>query len=271
MTACAPRYGWRSLLDLMLGGMDGFSCIRHVRREQDVPIMVVSALTDTHDIVAALEAGADDYVSKPFEVKEISARLRALRRRARTSGPLEGTEELVLDADPREPLVLCPARAVVRRGEHDVHLTLTEYRLLRELADVPGRVLSRRTLLERVWESNFFGDERIVDVHIRRVRTKIEREPANPKIVVTVRGYGYRLDIRAQYLVKWSSPAGREQTVRSVPASMAASTPSAASATTASSCVTTPTPTASSTTPRRRRRLPGPYPTRAEGKVCSRT
>ncbi len=182
------------IVDLMLGEMDGFSCIRHVRRHSDVPIVVVSARVDTHDVVAALEAGADDYVTKPFEIKEITARLRALRRRAAV--PAQGAEprEQVLESG-AEPLVLAADRGTVRRGAEEVHLTLTEFRLLCELAGEPGRVLSRQTLLSRVWDRGFFGDERIVDVHVRRLRTKIERDPSAPRTVVTVRGLGYRLDV----------------------------------------------------------------------------
>ncbi|HET9142701.1 response regulator transcription factor [Actinophytocola sp.] len=184
------------VVDLMLGEMDGFSCIRQVRFDHDMPIIVVSARDDTHDIVAALEAGADDYVTKPFEIKEITARLRALRRRAGAAGAQEVPRDVLLDADPRAPLVLSPASGTVRRGEHDLHLTLTEFRLLCELAGEPGRVLSRQALLERVWDRGFFGDERIVDVHVRRLRTKIEKDPSDPRIVVTVRGLGYRLDVQ---------------------------------------------------------------------------
>lgn len=184
------------VVDLMLGEMDGFSCIRQVRFEHDMPIIVVSARDDTHDIVAALEAGADDYVTKPFEIKEITARLRALRRRASAAGIQEAPRDVLLDADPRGPLVLSQAAGSVRRGERDLHLTLTEFRLLCELAGEPGRVLSRQTLLERVWDRGFFGDDRIVDVHIRRLRTKIEKDPAEPRIVITVRGLGYRLDVQ---------------------------------------------------------------------------
>ncbi|MFZ5851972.1 MAG: response regulator [Actinomycetota bacterium] len=183
------------IVDLMLGEMDGYSCIREVRRHSDIPIVIVSARANTHDIVAGLEAGADDYVTKPFQIKEITARLRALRRRGRSTDPNAGTPpDQVLDADPDEPLVLSRARGAVRRGEQDIHLTSTEYRLLCELADNPGQVLSRRSLLERVWEHGFFGDERIVDVHVRRLRTKIERNAADPVVVVTLRGLGYRLD-----------------------------------------------------------------------------
>nr|WP_042186764.1 response regulator transcription factor [Kibdelosporangium sp. MJ126-NF4]CEL17536.1 two component transcriptional regulator, winged helix family [Kibdelosporangium sp. MJ126-NF4]CTQ91238.1 two component transcriptional regulator, winged helix family [Kibdelosporangium sp. MJ126-NF4] len=181
------------IVDLMLGEMDGFSCIRQVRYDHDVPIIVVSARDDTHDIVAALEAGADDYVTKPFHIKEITARLRALRRRAGTPGAQE-SRDILLDADPVRPLVLSPGGGTVRRGDEELHLTLTEFRLLCELASEPGRVLSRSSLLERVWDRGFFGDDRIVDVHIRRLRTKIEQDPSDPRIVVTVRGLGYRLD-----------------------------------------------------------------------------
>ena len=186
------------LVDLMLGRMDGFAVIREVRRSHDLPIVVVSARADTHDIVAALEAGADDYVIKPFQVKEITARLRALRRRVGSGSPAstEATDvrDMVLDRDPAAPLVLREERGTVHRGSQQLPLTVTEFRLLCELAGSPGRVLSRQELLERVWQHGFFGDERIVDVHIRRLRTKVEQDPGAPRIVVTVRGLGYRLD-----------------------------------------------------------------------------
>jgi DNA-binding response OmpR family regulator len=185
------------LVDLMLGAVDGFAVIRNVRRRHDLPIIVVSARADTHDIVAALEAGADDYVTKPFQVKEVTARLRALRRRAGGAASRDdgdaGPRVVVLESEP-PALVLREERGTVHRGEEQLPLTLTEFRLLCELAASPGRVLSRQDLLARVWEHGFFGDERIVDVHIRRLRTKIERDPAAPRVVVTVRGLGYRLD-----------------------------------------------------------------------------
>lgn len=185
------------IVDLMLGAMDGFAVVREVRRDHDLPIIVVSARADTHDIVAALEAGADDYVTKPFQVKEITARLRALRRRAGSSGSAAGQagpREVVLDSHPPAPLVLLAERGTVHRGAEQLPLTLTEFRLLCELAASPGRVLSRAELLRRVWEHGFFGDERIVDVHVRRLRTKVELDPGEPRLVVTVRGLGYRLD-----------------------------------------------------------------------------
>ncbi|MFC9897526.1 response regulator transcription factor [Nocardia sp. NPDC127579] len=184
------------IIDLMLGTMDGFTCIREIRREHHVPIVVVSARDDTHDVVAALEAGADDFVTKPFQIKEITARLRALRRRARLAHERDpGPDDLVLDTKSGPPLVLSRLSGMVRRGEDPVHLTLTEFRLLCELAEAPGRVFSRDVLLDRVWDRGFFGDHRIVDVHMRRLRTKIEQDPSAPRLVVTVRGLGYRLDL----------------------------------------------------------------------------
>ena len=185
------------LVDLMLGGMDGFTFIRAVRPDSDAPIIVLSARDDTHDIVAALEAGADDYVTKPFQLKEVTARLRALRRRgARAPATPEPSHDVVVIDSEQGPLTLDVGAGRVRRGDADVHLTVTEYRLLCELASPPGRVLSRQALLESVWDRGFFGDERIVDVHVRRLRTKIEPDASQPRLVVTVRGLGYRLDTR---------------------------------------------------------------------------
>jgi DNA-binding response OmpR family regulator len=174
------------LVDLMLPGIDGFECCRQLRRTSAVPILVVTARTDTDDVVAGLEAGADDYVTKPFAVSELVARIRALLRRARgVSGPIGSLSVGDLDVRPAEGMVL-------HAGE-EVRLTRTEFRLLCELAANPGRVLSREQLLERVWGYDYFGDGRLVDVHVRRLRTKIEHDPANPTHVVTVRGMGYKL------------------------------------------------------------------------------
>jgi DNA-binding response OmpR family regulator len=147
---------------------------------------MVTARADTHDVVAGLEAGADDYLTKPFAPKELSARIRAMLRRARTPPP--GNNRLVFG-----DLEVVPQEGVVTRAGDAVHLTKTEFRLLVELATNQGLVLSREDLLERVWGHGVFGDGRLVDVHIRRLRTKIEPDPANPTHVVTVRGLGYKL------------------------------------------------------------------------------
>jgi DNA-binding response OmpR family regulator len=176
------------LIDIMLPGMDGFEVCRSIRRSSDVPIVMVTARADTHDVVAGLEAGADDYLTKPFAPKELSARIRALLRRARTS---EVSSPHLRFGD----LEIVPDEGVVRRNGRDVHLTKTEFRVLVELAQSPGRVFSREVLLERIWGYGYFGDGRLVDVHVRRLRTKIEADPANPRHVVTVRGLGYKLQV----------------------------------------------------------------------------
>jgi DNA-binding response OmpR family regulator len=174
------------VVDIMLPGMDGFACCRELRRMSTVPIIMVTARTDTHDIVAGLEAGADDYVTKPFEPKELAARIRALLRRARTG---DGGPVSLVFGD----LEILPEAGVVKRDAEEVHLTRTEFLLLCELAANTGKVLSREQLLERVWSYDYFGDGRLVDVHVRRLRTKIERDPSDPRHVLTVRGLGYKL------------------------------------------------------------------------------
>ncbi len=174
------------LVDLRLPGMDGFAVTRAIRRDTDVPIAMVTASSDTYDVVAGLEAGADDYVVKPVVAKELCARIRAMLRRV--SGPSAnaavqrfGTVEIHREA------------GVVRRDGEEVPLTVTQFRVLCELAATPGWVISRAQLLERVWGYDFFGDDRLVDFHISGLRAKIERDASNPELIVTVRGLGYKL------------------------------------------------------------------------------
>jgi DNA-binding response OmpR family regulator len=173
------------LIDVMLPGIDGLETCRQLRQASSVPVIMVTARTDTPDVVAGLEAGADDYVTKPFVVTELSARIAALLRRARSSGPSASFSLGDVEVVPDEGTVL--------RGGEDVHCTRTEFRLLCELGANPGKVLSREHLLDRVWGYDYFGDGRLVDVHIRRLRTKVEDDPANPRHILTVRGMGYKL------------------------------------------------------------------------------
>jgi DNA-binding response OmpR family regulator len=175
------------LLDLMLPDTNGFEICRSLRQRSSVPIIMVTARSDTFDVVAGLEAGADDYVTKPFQPKELAARIRALLRRTRGMEPPSSAIRLGTD------LVVLPDEGVVRRRGEDVHLTRTEFRLLCEMAGSLGRMFTREMLLERIWGYGYFGDGKIVDVHVYRLRAKIEDDPANPRHVITVRGLGYKV------------------------------------------------------------------------------
>jgi YD repeat-containing protein len=174
-----------AIVDIMLPGMSGIEACRALRESSDLPILVVSARDDTSDVIAGLEAGADDYVTKPFVPQELLARVRAHLRR-RPSGAARAFTVGDLAVSPDEGTATFP-------DGRPVHLTATEFRLLTELAMAQGKVLSREDLLERVWGYDYFGDGRLVDVHMRRLRTKVEPDPANPQFLQTVRGAGYKL------------------------------------------------------------------------------
>jgi DNA-binding response OmpR family regulator len=176
------------LLDLRLPDMSGFDVCRSIRAQSIVPIIIITAQTDTHDMVAGLEAGADDYVTKPVVPKELAARIRALLRRVHlqeaTSAP-----KVAKFGD----LEVRREQGIVLKAGEELSLTKTEFRLLCEFADHAGAVLSRDQLLERVWGYEYLGDSRLVDAHVRRLRVKVEDHPDDPKLIVTVRGIGYRL------------------------------------------------------------------------------
>jgi DNA-binding response OmpR family regulator len=173
------------LLDLGLPDVDGILLCQEIRRSSDVPIIVVTARDDSRDVIAGLEAGADEYVRKPVVGDELSARIRAVLRRAApaASGPGLLCGDLTIDL----------RYGTVKRLGELVPLTRTESRLLRELALNRGHPVAREELLRQVWDHEYFGDTRLLDVHVRRLRMKIERNPADPQHLCTVRGIGYRL------------------------------------------------------------------------------
>lgn len=176
------------LVDIMLPGTaNGFDLCRSIRQTSNVPIIVVTARDDSHDVVAGLEAGADDYVTKPFVMKELAARIRALLRRTRITADDSAAMEF-------GGLVISPEGGRVSLQGEEISLTRTEFLLLCELAQSPNRVMSRDVLLENVWGYDYFGDTRVVDAHVRRLRKKIEPNPSEPIYVVTVRGLGYRFE-----------------------------------------------------------------------------
>jgi DNA-binding response OmpR family regulator len=177
------------LLDLRLPDMSGFEVCRQLRAASIVPIIIITAQADTYDMVAGLEAGADDYVTKPVVPKELAARIRALLRRVQ----LQESSTVVQRPTRFGDLELRREQGIVLKGGREVSLTKTEFRLLCEFADHAGAVLSREQLLERVWGYEYLGDSRLVDAHVRRLRVKIEDQPDDPRLIVTVRGLGYRL------------------------------------------------------------------------------
>jgi len=174
------------LLDVMLPGIDGLEVLRQLRAFSDVYVILVTARTEEVDKLVGLGVGADDYVTKPFSPREVTARVKAVLRRDRgprdSGGTLLRFEGLAVDRDARE----------VRAGGTTVSLSALEFDVLAALADAPGRVFSRRQLLERVWGYDFFGDERVVDVHIRSLRARLGDDAANPRLIATVRGVGYK-------------------------------------------------------------------------------
>ncbi|ANZ40608.1 DNA-binding response regulator [Lentzea guizhouensis] len=174
------------LLDLMLPGMDGLVVCKALRSRADLRIIIITARTDTSDVIAGLEAGADDYVTKPLVASELAARIRALLRRRRSD--LQSAVYRIGDIEIR------PDEGVAQRAGADLRLTKTEFRLFAELAVAEGRVVTREQLLRRVWGYDYYGDTRLLDVHISRLRCKVERDPDAPEVVITVRGSGYRVE-----------------------------------------------------------------------------
>jgi DNA-binding response OmpR family regulator len=202
------------LLDIMLPGLDGFSVCRELRKTSLVPIVMLTARSSTVDVVVGLESGADDYVTKPFEFPELIARVRSVLRRASvrtsaaagaaagdvqpSSGGVAAPSGVGDSSVSHAPLLnlgsltIDPGAYLVRKGSEEIPLTVTEFRLLYELARHAGQVLTRDQLLELVWGYSYLGDSRLVDVHVQRLRAKIEEDPTRPLLILTVRGVGYR-------------------------------------------------------------------------------
>jgi DNA-binding response OmpR family regulator len=174
------------VLDLMLPKLDGLQVCKRLRAESEVPIIMLTARDDELDKVLGLELGADDYITKPFSIREFRSRVRALLRRA--SAPRLAQDGAVITAD---GLRIDPARRSVEVRDEPVQLTYVEFELLRTLASNPGRVFSRRMLLEALWGGADYREPRTIDVHVRHLREKLERDPGEPEYILTVRGVGY--------------------------------------------------------------------------------
>jgi DNA-binding response OmpR family regulator len=176
------------VLDIMLPKLDGLEVCKRLRAESEVPIIMLTARDDELDKVLGLELGADDYITKPFSIREFRSRVRALLRRAAVSRQVDEDGELIS----AEGLTIDLARRLVEVEAKRVQLTYVEFELLRILASNPGRVYSRRMLLEALWGGADYREPRTIDVHVRHLREKLERDPADPEYILTVRGVGYR-------------------------------------------------------------------------------
>ena len=176
------------VLDLMLPGIDGLEVCKRLRAASTVPIIMLTARDDELDKVLGLELGADDYITKPFSIREFRSRVRALLRRA-AAPPHGAREDEVIS---RDGVVIDVARRAVEVRGRPVQLTYVEFELLRVLAASPGRVFTRQMLLEALWKSAEYRDPWTIDVHVRTLREKLERDPKRPELIVTVRGVGYR-------------------------------------------------------------------------------
>ena len=176
------------VLDIMLPKLDGLEVCKRLRAESSVPIIMLTARDDEFDTVLGLELGADDYITKPFSIREFRSRVRALLRRAGASRR---------DVPAAEPLTagnlsLDPDRREAKVDGRSLELTYVEFELLRTLVAQPGKVFSRRALLQAIWGDSSYREPRTIDVHVRHLREKIERDPSNPELILTMRGAGYR-------------------------------------------------------------------------------
>ena len=178
------------VLDVMLPGIDGIEVLRRLRKSSEVPVIMLTARAEEADTLIGLSVGADDYVTKPFSPRELVARAKAVLRRGGSGGGGTAPDDDVMAF---EGVLIDPGRREVHRGHRLVELTALEFDLLVALASAPGRVFTRRQLLERVWGFDFFGDERVVDVHIRNLRKALGDDSAAPTVIGTVRGVGYKM------------------------------------------------------------------------------